>query len=272
MSKNFELLQNLAKDRDVFETSPVSSREVFEASPLTTREMFEETAVISPAPRAVGVGSLTPQLAMGEGQRDEIGKLVQRIFLQGQPGAIRCVLFAGTEPENGCSWTCARAAEILASHVTSPVCVVDANLRSPGLHKQFGVENHHGLSDSLLANDPIGTFISPIRANLSMLSCGADPSGGRTLLGSDRMRTRIAELTREFEYVLIDAPAVSLGNEALALARAADGVVLILKANSSRRESVRETVQQLEHAKVRVLGAVLNQRTFPIPAAIYNRL
>jgi capsular exopolysaccharide synthesis family protein len=264
MSKNFELLQSLAKERDVFETGPASSHDLFETG--------AGTAVIAPAPRPAGAGSLSPQLAMGEGQKDEIGKLVQRIFLQREPGSVRSVLFAGTEPENGCSWTCARAAEILASHVSSPVCVVDANLRSPGMHQQFGIENHHGLTDSLLVNDPIGSFISPVRANLSMLSCGADPSNGRALLSSDRMRSRIEELSREFEFILIDAPAISLGNEALALARATDGVVLILKANSSRRESVRETIQQLESAKVRVLGAVLNQRTFPVPAAIYNRL
>jgi Mrp family chromosome partitioning ATPase len=228
-----------------------------------------------PAARPVGVNPVESsplQLAADDGQRDELGKLVQRVFLQSAPDELRCVLFSGAEPGTGCSWTCARAAEILASQVAASVCVVDANLRAPRLHQEFGVANHHGLSDSLRASDPIKSFISPVRQNLSILSCGADPSGSRALVSSDRMRLRLAELKEEFDYVLIDTNSVSMGNETVALGRAADGVVLILKASSSRRDSARQTVQQFENAGVRVLGAVLNQRTFPIPASIYHRL
>jgi len=49
-----------------------------------------------------------------------------------------------------------------------------------------------------------------------------------------------------------------------------DGVVLVLKANSSRRDSTREAIQQMQASNVRMLGAVLNQRTFPIPQRIYK--
>jgi Mrp family chromosome partitioning ATPase len=51
-----------------------------------------------------------------------------------------------------------------------------------------------------------------------------------------------------------------------------DGVVLVLKAHSSRRETARSAVHDLAAANVRTLGAVLNQRTFPIPEKLYRRL
>jgi Mrp family chromosome partitioning ATPase len=86
------------------------------------------------------------------------------------------------------------------------------------------------------------------------------------------MRMRIVELRQEFHYVLIDAPAINTANDGIVLGRVADGVVVVIKANSSRREIARKAIQELENAKVRVLGAVLNQRTFPIPQGIYNRL
>jgi Mrp family chromosome partitioning ATPase len=263
MSKNFELLQSLAKERDLFETSTDTGADIMPAARPV------------PVARPVEVGPVESsplQLVADEGQRDELSKLVQRVFLQSAPEELRCVLFSGAEPGTGCSWTCARTAEILASQVAASVCVVDANLRAPRLHNEFGVENHHGLSDSLRAADPIRSFITPVRHNLSILSCGADPSGSRALLSSDRMRSRLAELKEEFDYVLIDTNSVSAGNETIALGRAADGVVLILKASSSRRDSARQTIQQFENAGVRVLGAVLNQRTFPIPAGLYRRL
>jgi Mrp family chromosome partitioning ATPase len=65
---------------------------------------------------------------------------------------------------------------------------------------------------------------------------------------------------------------MSISNEAISVGSAADGVVLVLKANSTRKERARGAVQDLKNAKVRVLGAVLNQRTFPIPDSIYNKL
>ena len=86
------------------------------------------------------------------------------------------------------------------------------------------------------------------------------------------MRLRMSELRAEFDYVLIDAAALTDAIDAVVLGSGADGVVLVLKANTSRRESARKATQELQNARVRVLGAVLNQRTFPIPDSIYKKL
>jgi Mrp family chromosome partitioning ATPase len=52
----------------------------------------------------------------------------------------------------------------------------------------------------------------------------------------------------------------------------ADGVVLVLEANSTRRVTAKKAKQALEAANVRILGTVLNNRTFPIPEGLYRRL
>jgi Mrp family chromosome partitioning ATPase len=92
------------------------------------------------------------------------------------------------------------------------------------------------------------------------------------MLGSDRMRSRLAELRGIFDYVLIDAAPMNACNDAIVLGGYSDGVVLMLKANSSRRETARKALQDLQTANVPALGAVLNQRTCPIPEALYKRL
>jgi capsular exopolysaccharide synthesis family protein len=226
-----------------------------------------------PESEGEGVKLQPPELQVEATQRDEVMKFVQHVFLMPGTEAPRTVVLTGTEPGNGCSWICSRAAAVLASQAKDSICVVDGNLRSPGLHRCFGVENHHGLSDSLLATEPIRHFVRPLdRQNLWLLSCGANATNCQNLLISDRMRLRLAELRQYFKYILIDAPALSLGSDGIVLGRAAEGVVLVLKANSSRREAARKAVQDLQDAGVRILGAVLNHRTFPIPQAIYNRL
>ena len=60
--------------------------------------------------------------------------------------------------------------------------------------------------------------------------------------------------------------------EAIALGQIADGLVLVLEANATRRESALRIAETLRATQIRVLGAVLNKRTFPIPEGLYNRL
>jgi Mrp family chromosome partitioning ATPase len=255
MSRNFELLQKLGKEHDIFPS---------EAQPAPLPEPVEFRAMeFKP-----------PELEMQPAQKDELTKLVQRLFLATGADASRVVVVTSIDAGSGSSWICARMAEVLASQISASVCVVDANLGAPGLHQQFQVENHHGLSDALQQDSsPVRQFARRVgRENLWLLSCGAESGDWQTMVGSDRMQRRILELRQEFDYVLIDAPALNTSNDGVMLGCAADGAVLVLKANASRRGTARKAMHELERAKIRVLGAVLNQRTFPIPQGIYDRL
>ena len=256
MSRNFELLQRVGREQTLY-TTPTPAPE-----PIA----MPEQPVTFSAPTA-------PQLAIGGRELEEFTKLVQRVFVLPGNDAPRSVVFAATESGNGCSWVCARVADVLASQISGSVCLVDANLRRPGLHAQFSVENPKGLSDALLNPDPMRTFAHTVgRPNLWLVSSGSCADDGHGLLSSDRMRLRLSELRAEFDYVLIDASALTDTSDAVVLGSGADGVVLVLKANASRRESARKATQELQNARVRVLGAVLNQRTFPIPDSLYNKL
>jgi Mrp family chromosome partitioning ATPase len=182
MSRNFELMQNLGRERDMFQATPeaatVAERAVAER--ILAERMLAEPAVAGPAANPAPAMEMQPlQLKMEDGQRDEIFKLVQRVFLM--PGdKSRVVVVSGMESGNGCSWICARMAEVLAAQTSGSVCVVDANLRSPGLHREFGVANHYGLTDALQGTDPIRRFVTSLsRPNLWLLSCGAEVEGCR---------------------------------------------------------------------------------------------
>jgi Mrp family chromosome partitioning ATPase len=86
------------------------------------------------------------------------------------------------------------------------------------------------------------------------------------------MKTRIDELRGEFDYVLIDSPPLNIYADGVTLGKLADGLVLVLEANSTRREAAARVAENLRAAQVRVVGAVLNKRTFPIPESLYHRL
>lgn len=283
MSRNFELLQNIGKDQDYLRQDRALREPAPAPIPMPSREPVADNAeplltavenMSEPAPASIPVPSNEPlQFAMENSQLAELTKMVQRVFLLPGSEYNHTVVFSSSDAGNGCSWICARVAELLASQITGTVCVVDANLQSPTLHEQFSVANHHGLSDALRQSGTIRGYVSQLsRRNLALVSCGSDAKEAQNLLASDRMRMRLNELRSEFDYVLIDCPAMSESNVALSLGSVADGVVLVLKANTTRKDKARNAVRDLQAAKVKVLGAVLNQRTFPIPENIYNKL
>jgi capsular exopolysaccharide synthesis family protein len=202
---------------------------------------------------------------------EESLRLVQTVFLAAN--APRVVMFAGIDTGNGCSHICAQAADMLAINVPGTVCLVDGNLRRPSLPEFFGVSNHHGLTDSLRNSGAIREFAKKLRRdNLWLLSSGSLASDSSVLLNSELLKTRIAELRKEFDYVLIDSPALSRYSDGMAFGQLVDGLILVLEANATRREAALKVAENLRAAQIKILGAVLNKRTFPIPTPLYNLL
>ncbi len=245
MSKNFELLQRTGQD-----------------------DVFARSGAAAPLPR--GAPFAIP--CKKELQNIEIVKLVQRLFSQtGKGSGPKMVSFSGIARDDRSSWICARAGEALAEREDPSVCLVEANLRSPQLHVHLAAANPAGLSEALTTKDPIRNFAMPVRgANLWLIPSGLARPGIYSPM--ERYRERFAELREAFEYVLISAPALSSETEAISIGQLADGIALIVEANRSRRETVRRAKEQLESAQVRLLGAVLDERTFPIPEKLYRRL
>ena len=259
MSKNFELMHEAGIRIEL---------------PAPEKPKAGPTFTVSGRPsahRSVGQFNLTDKLT-----REETMKLVQNVFLLRGEESPRVVIFAGIDPGNGCSSICAHVADILAGQKIGSVCMVDANLRTPALPEIYGVSNHYGLTDALSKKGPIRDFTKIVRSdNLWLLSCGSlapETADSPTMLNSETMKARISELRKEFDYVLIDSAPLNTYSDGVVLGQLADGMVLVLEANSTRREAAAKVTENLRAAQVRILGAVLNKRTFPIPESVYDLL
>jgi Mrp family chromosome partitioning ATPase len=205
--------------------------------------------------------------------REEALRLVQRLFLSQGQAAPKAVTFAAVDSASECSHLCAVAAKLLAESVSRSVCLVDGNFRTPSLPSVLGVTNHRGLADSLLEEGPIRGFARQVgRDNLWLLSAGSWAKQSAGLLHCDQMKVRISELRKEFDYLLIDTPPLSAYADGVVFGQLADGMVLVVEANQTRREAALRVVQSLRALKIPLLGAVLNNRTFPIPTALYKRI
>jgi len=255
MSKNLERMQETLREME---------RDPFPAE--------ESNDTLFPALQVEG-NSQVDSLEFDPVAPEECLRLVQRIFLAQPANSGRVIVFAGIDPRTGCTRVCVDAARTLAANHSGSICLVEANFRTPSLPHTFGVPNHRGLADSLTREGKIRMYANQLQPpNLWLLSAGAVTPASSALLNSERLKVRLHELRKEFHYILVDAPALNLYPDAVTMGRIADGVVVVLQADSTRRESALKALESLRAANIEVLGAVLNRRTFPIPSFLYRRL
>ena len=204
--------------------------------------------------------------------REEEFKLVQRVFL-GEGNSTRVALFAGLEHDGGCASVSIRAAETLATQAAGSVCLVDADFQKPSLHEYFGVANDKGLVEATQKSGPIQEFAWQLApSNLWFVPSGYGASPSHFAKTSEQLRARMEELRNAYRYVVVHSGPLRLHANGMLLSKWTDGVVLILEANATRRETARRIKESLAVANAKVLGVVLNNRSYPIPEAVYSRL
>ncbi|WP_455389533.1 CpsD/CapB family tyrosine-protein kinase, partial [Petrachloros mirabilis] len=152
------------------------------------------------------------------------------------------------------------------------VLVIDANLRTPGLHAAFKIDPTPGLSDLLTSN---GRGARPVKVgpgNLHVIPCGRPYAELHSLFESHRFEEFLRRMRERHDYVIFDGPPVHGSSECRVLCAKVDGVVLVIESGKTRRQVAISAKKQLVEAGGRVLGVVLNKRRFYIPEFIYRWL
>lgn len=169
----------------------------------------------------------------------------------------RVIVITSPGQKEGKSTTCANLAVSLAQAEKS-VILIDCDLRKPVVHGIFNLRNSKGLVNALVGTDRVESlWCSPV-GNLKVLTSGPVPPNPTELLGSERFSALLADLRETFDYVLIDAPPVQLVSDPAIVASQADGVILVLDAQSTRKLSAKRSMRSLEAVGAKVLGTVMN--------------
>lgn len=136
------------------------------------------------------------------------------------------------------------------------VIVVDGDLRKPRQHELFGLENQKGLSSWLGSGGSAPLQKSSVD-KLQMLTAGPLVQNPVALLSANRLGEVLAELRKQADFVLCDAPPLLAVTDGALWASKVDGVVLMVNAGSTRREHAQRAKSLLERIHARLLGAVL---------------
>lgn len=172
---------------------------------------------------------------------------------------LKTMVVTSAGPEEGKSTTLANLAVTLAQ-AEKKVILVDCDLRRPSQHEIFEVGNSLGLTSMVVdeeafKNPPLQETPVP---NLKLLPSGPLPPNPSELLGSRRMEEIIATLREKADLVLFDAPPIIAVTDAAVLASKVDGVLLVIKAGTTKRDHAQRAKALLEKVNARLVGAVLN--------------
>jgi len=139
------------------------------------------------------------------------------------------------------------------------VLLMECNLRRPILGKLLDLKYKKGLSLLLLNPDMLSDCIAPSGVpGLEVILAGDVPSNPSELLGSPGMQKIFDRLKEIYDFVIIDTSPVNLVTDASILAPYVNGVLLVVRADVSDKESVARALEQLEYSKTKILGFVLN--------------
>lgn len=171
---------------------------------------------------------------------------------------ITTVLVTSAAPAEGKSTVAANLAAGLAQ-AGKRVVLVASDFRKPTTQQFFGVRNLIGLSDVLTGAHTLKAALQRPREDMDLLvlTSGKMPPNPSELLGSEKMHALLEELKGWADWVIIDTPPLLAVADGAAVARFADGVLLVTKGGSSTREAVKRASEMLENVGGRVLGSVV---------------
>lgn len=169
---------------------------------------------------------------------------------------LRTILATSSVPDEGKSTTIANLAVTIAQ-AEQRVILVDCDLRRPTLHTLFGVSNTTGLTSMMLQEDSAAPLQPTAVPSLMLLPSGPPPPRPADVLGSRRMDAVIATLLEQADIVLFDTPPINAVTDAAVLATKVDGVLLVFRSGSTRRDGARDARRLLEKVNAHIVGVVL---------------
>ena len=169
----------------------------------------------------------------------------------------RAIVVTSSVPGEGKSTTSGNLALSLAQS-GNKVLLVDCDMRKPSIHKKFKISNISGTAELLLRKESFEDVANFYNENLTIITAGKIPPNPSEMLSSRAMTAFIKEMKKEFKYIIIDTPPLQAVTDAQVLSTKADGVLLVVRAGSTKRDAVLNSVDLIKKVKGKVIGMVLN--------------
>lgn len=178
----------------------------------------------------------------------------------------RVLQVSSAEPGDGKSTTAANLAVAIAQSGKA-VLLIDGDLRRPTQHQLFHVSQEVGLSEVLQHELEWRNAVRPsVVDGLSLMTSGHCPENPAELLSGDVLPRLLAEARKEYDFVIVDSPPVLAVSDPCNISPHADGMLLVVRMQKTKRATARRLQETLQAHGVRVVGTIANDFTKQLAA------
>lgn len=170
----------------------------------------------------------------------------------------KVILVSSPESGDGKTTTTANLAVAMAQS-GKRVLLIDADLRRPSVHALFHLRGDVGLADVLGGEiEGLNALRETFVENLKILPAGPPPANPAELISTPRLPRLLASVRDEFDLVLIDSPPLLAVSDPCAIARHADGLLLVVRLGKTSLVTARRAQDLVSTHGLSVLGMVAN--------------
>ncbi len=195
-----------------------------------------------------------------EDEADRLKILRTQILNRMHEEGKNTLLVTSANPGEGKSLTALNLAISFSHQFNKTVLLVDANIKSPAIHKYLGLDDGPGLSDYLLDRASITDgLINPGWERIVVLRAGTPRTNSAELLGSTRMQAILSEMKERYpeRFIIFDSSAVLTSADPLVFANLVDGILIVVEAERTTKEDLAKVMQMLQNKPI--IGTVLNK-------------
>ena len=230
--------------------TPAQKEPFYRRLPWFRRDAVEETAGDLNKRR---ISLLQPDSFVAEQFRALRGR-IDAIAVQRQ---IRTIAVTSAMPGEGKTTSAINLAVVTSLSVGRKVLLIDCDLRRPKVHRTLGLQPEVGLAEVLMGEASLeDATIKAQGVDLDVLAVRGRPANPSELLGSARMRELVKQVAERYDRIILDTPAALGLPDAKAVADLCDGIVMVVRADSTKQDEVQTMLEILDRS--RVLGLVLN--------------
>ena len=188
---------------------------------------------------------------------EEFRTLRSRLYHAREKMPLKKVLVTSALPKEGKSFTAANLAQVLARQHGRRVLLIDADLRGPRLHMMLGTTSSPGLADYLQGgSDEFSIMQRGPMENLFFIPSGQEISDPAELVANGRLKLLLQRVEALFDWIIIDSPPAVPVSDASVLAKACDGVLMVVRSNATPVDMARRARQEFPDEAL--VGVVLN--------------
>jgi len=188
---------------------------------------------------------------------EEYRTLRSRLYQLREKMPLRSLLITSALPKEGKSFTACNLAQVIVRQHGRRVLLIDADLRGPHLHSMLGTAGRPGLSDYLQGtSDEFGIMQRGPMENLFFVPSGSDLADPADVLGNGRLKVLLQRVEPLFDWIIVDSPPAIPVSDASVLAKACDGVLMVVRSNSTPADVARRA--RMEFPEQSLVGVVLN--------------